>query len=195
MDKRPYQVKYDGLARTLIERVAPVLFKTRLALLQRSNRSSIKLEDILAGFSSKDVKNGSNSSSDVLANSNHVPEPGEKLVDTDDPQVNESTTTIDIGEFTIEQWLFHILKASSTVQTISSSMDDMLRENWTDLHDQLGLPPLLPFYFFIVNVLIDVMMENLKLYNKPQINNENAEIDSVSRQQLVRAAKLVLRFV
>ena len=56
MDKRSYQVKYDGIARTLIERVAPALAKTRLALLQTNDRRKIKIEQILAGLSLRDFQ-------------------------------------------------------------------------------------------------------------------------------------------
>ncbi|CAF4266364.1 unnamed protein product, partial [Rotaria sordida] len=74
-----------------------------------------------------------------------------------------------------------------------SHTDYILKQNWAELHEQLGLPSLLPLYFFIINVLLDVMNECLSLYNKPYMNNDIIEIDPLCRQQLVREAKLVLR--
>jgi len=180
MDKRSYQVKYDGLARTLIERVAPVLVKTRLALLQTNNRNEIKIEQVLAGLSLSDFQ---------LLNQNQIdsklnPDIDDKLVDTDNPVKDDNITNINIGELTIEKWLHHVLKSCSTIKTICSHTDDILKQNWLELHEQLGLPSLLPLYFFIINVLLDVMNECLTLYNKPYMNNDIIEIDALCRQQV-----------
>ncbi|CAF0991173.1 unnamed protein product [Rotaria sordida] len=192
MDKRSYQVKYDGLARTLIERVAPVLVKTRLALLQANDRRKLKIEQVFAGLSLHDCQSSNINKfvSNINTNNDDIED---KLVDTDNPVDNDSTINLNIGEITIEKWLFHILKSCSTLKTISSYTEDILKQNWLELHQQLGLPSLLPLYFFIINVLLDVMNECLILYNKPYMNNDTIEIDSLCRQQLVREAKLVLR--
>ncbi|CAM4798235.1 unnamed protein product [Rotaria magnacalcarata] len=192
MDKRSYQVKYDGLARTLIERVAPVLFKTRLALLQTTDRSEIKIEQILAGLSLNDFQSPDKNQIDSKNNVNND-DIDDKLVDTDNPVKDDNTTNTNIGELTIEKWLHHVLKSCSTIKIICSHTDDLLKHNWLELHEQLGLPSLLPLYFFVVNVLLDVMNECLSLYNKPYMNNDIIEIDPLCRQQLVREAKLVLR--
>ncbi|CAF1309834.1 unnamed protein product [Rotaria magnacalcarata] len=192
MDKRSYQVKYDGLARTLIERVAPVLFKTRLALLQTTDRSEIKIEQILAGLSLNDFQSPDKNQIDSKTNVNND-DIDDKLVDTDNPVKDDNTTNTNIGELTIEKWLHHVLKSCSTIKIICSHTDDLLKHNWLELHEQLGLPSLLPLYFFVVNVLLDVMNECLSLYNKPYMNNDIIEIDPLCRQQLVREAKLVLR--
>ncbi|CAF2570012.1 unnamed protein product [Rotaria sp. Silwood2] len=192
MDKRSYQVKYDGLARTLIERVAPVLFKTRLALLQTTDRREIKIEQVLAGLSLSDfqLSDINQINSKTTQNTDDI---DDKLVDTDNPVKDDNTTNINIGELTIEKWLHHVLKSCSTIKIICSHTDDILKQNWLELHEQLGLPSLLPLYFFIINVLLDVMNECLSLYNKPYMNNDIIEIDPLCRQQLVREAKLVLR--
>ncbi|CAF3618054.1 unnamed protein product, partial [Adineta steineri] len=192
MDKRSYQVKYDGLARTLIERVAPVLVKTRLALLQTDDRRKIKLEQVLAGSTLCDFQTSQINKSESKINLN-TDDTDDKLVDTDNPVDENSIADINIGELTIEKWLFHVLKSCPTIKTICSHTDDILKQNWLELHQQLGLPSLLPLYFFIINVLLDVMNECLKLYNRPYMNNDTIEIDSLCRQQLVREAKLVLR--
>ena len=71
MDKRSYQVKYDGLARTLIERVAPVLVKTRLALLQTNDRHKIKIEQVLAGLSLCDYQSSNINKSESKTNLNN----------------------------------------------------------------------------------------------------------------------------
>ncbi|CAF3988061.1 unnamed protein product, partial [Rotaria sp. Silwood2] len=192
MDKRSYQVKYDGLARTLIERVAPVLVKTRLALLQANDRRKLKIEQVLAGLALCDCQSSNINKLESTTNTNND-ETEDKLVDTDNPVDEDSTINLNIGEMTIEKWLFHVLKSCPTLKTICSYTDDTLKNNWLELHQQLGLPSLLPLYFFIINVLLDVMNECLILYNKPYMNNDTIEIDSLCRQQLVREAKLVLR--
>ncbi|UJR21263.1 hypothetical protein I4U23_024358 [Adineta vaga] len=187
MDERSYLVKYDGLARTLIERVAPVLIKTRLALLQKTDQQKAKIGQTIVGFLSSDVP-----SSKVNIQCNND-ETEDKLVDTDNPTIENSTTDINMRELTIEKWLIHVLKACPTIKTIISHTDDIFKHNWLELHQQLGLPSLLPLYFFINNVLLDVMNECLRLYDKPPINSDAVEIDSLCRQQLVREAKLILR--
>ena len=205
MDKRSYQVKYDGLARTLIERVAPVLLKTRLALLQTTEQQKIKIKQTLTSFM---IPDSGSSQTTSLGNNDEI---DDELVDTDNPATASSTNNINIGELTIEKWLLHVLKSCSTMKTICSHADEMFKHNWLKLHDQLGLPSLLPLYFFILNVLLDVMNECLRLYDKPPINSDTLEIDSLCRQQvtlndsiclilyrsfqLVREAKLILRFV
>ena len=63
-------------------------------------------------------------------------------------------------------------------------MEEILKNNWFELHQQLGLPPLLPLYLFIINVLLDVMNECLKLDHKPYMKDEPIEIDSLDRQQV-----------
>jgi hypothetical protein len=191
MDKRSYQVKYDGLARTLIERIAPVLVKTRLALLQTTDRREIKIEQVLAGLSLCDFQRLNKNDIDSKANQDI----DDKLVDTDNPVKNDNITDINIGELTIEEWLHHVLKSCSTINTICSHTDDILKQNWLELHEQLGLPSLLPIYFFIINVLLDVMNECLNLYNRPYMNNDIIEIDSVCRQQVKRFLGLVLNLV
>jgi hypothetical protein len=213
MDKRSYQVKYDGLARTLIERVAPVLAKTRLALLQTADRGKIRVEDILAGLSLSEFPSSHIQPSDSKDPST-TDNADDKLVDTDNPVNNQNKSNLNIGESTIESWLYQVLKSCSTIKTIGTQMDDILKQNWLELHEQLGLPSLLPLYFFMINVLLDVMNECLSLYNKPYMNNDTMEIDALCRQQvrecwwnrpqrntmrfstfqLVREAKLVLRF-
>ena len=190
MDKRSYQVKYDGLARTLIERVAPVLVKTRLALLQSTNRQEIKVEQVLAGLSFSDFQLSDQRNSKSTSNTDDI---DDKLVDTDNPVKDDNITNINIGDLTIEKWLHHVLKSCSTIKTICSHTDEILKQNWLELHEQLGLPSLLPLYFFIINVLLDVMNECLSLYNKPDLNNNLGGIDALCRQQLVRESKLVLR--
>ncbi|CAF3368040.1 unnamed protein product [Rotaria sp. Silwood1] len=192
MDKRSYQVKYDGLARTLIERVAPVLFKIRLALLQTTDRRDIKIEQVLAGLSLSDFQLSDINKTDSKTTQN-TDDIDDKLVDTDNPVTDDNITNINIGELTIEKWLHHVLKSCSTIKIICTHTDDILKQNWLELHEQLGLPSLLPLYFFIINVLLDVMNECLTLYNKPYMNNDIIEIDPLCRQQLVREAKLVLR--
>ena len=183
MDKRSYQVKYDGLARTLIERIAPVLTKTRLALVQTNNRQKIRIEHVLAGSSVGDVLCSNTRKSDVQINPNSD-EPEDHLVDLDNPAEEELIRHQTLGELTIEKWLHHVLKACPTMKMIASSTEEILKNNWLELHEQLGLPSLLPLYFFIINVLLDVMNECLRLYNKPYMNNDNIEIDSPSRQQV-----------
>lgn len=183
MDKRSYQVKYDGLARTLIERVAPVLVKSRLAFLQTNDRRKIKIEQVLAGLTLSDFPSSIANKIDSTNNPN-ADEPEDKLIDTDNPVDGDSSRHLNLGELTIEKWLHHVLKTCSTFQTIFSSTEDILKNNWLELHEQLGLPSLLPLYFFIVNVLLDVMNECLTLYNKPYMNNESIEIDSLCRQQV-----------
>ncbi|CAF0976170.1 unnamed protein product [Rotaria sp. Silwood1] len=192
MDKRSYQVKYDGLARTLIERVAPVLVKTRFALLQANDRRKLKAEQVLTGLLLCDCQLSNINKLESKTNANND-ETEDKLVDTDNPVDEDSTINLNIGEMTIEKWLFHVLKSCPTLKTICSYTEDILKHNWLELHQQLGLPSLLPLYFFILNVLLDVMNECLILYNKPYMNNDTIEIDSLCRQQLVREAKLVLR--
>jgi hypothetical protein len=183
MDKRSYQVKYDGLARTLIERVAPVLVKTRLALLPSTNRQEIKIEQVLAGLSLSDYNLSEQNLNNTKSNSN-ADDIDDKLVDTDNPVKDNNISNINIGELTIEKWLHHVLKSCSTIKTICSHTDDILKQNWLELHEQLGLPSLLPLYFFIINVLLDVMNECLSLYNKPYMNNDIIEIDALCRQQV-----------
>ncbi len=185
MDKRSYQVKYDGLARTLIERVAPVLVKTRLALLQSSNRQEIKIEQVLAGLSLSDFQLSDINKIDPKTTPT-TDDIDDKLIDTDNPVKDDNITNINIGELTIEKWLHHVLKSCSTIKTICSHTDDILKQNWLELHEQIGLPSLLPLYFFIINVLLDVMNECLSLYNKPYMNNDIIEIDSLCRQQVKR---------
>jgi hypothetical protein len=183
MDKRSYQVKYDGLARTLIERVAPVLLKTRLALLPRSDQQKIKVEQFLSKLTSPDFPLFNHNPSRTSARTTND-ETKEKLVDTDNPATETVIPDLNIGEWTIEKWLVHVLQSCPTTKTIGSNTEELLKENWLELHQQLGLPSLLPLYFFIVNVLLDVMNECLGLYNKPLINNEVIEIDSLCRQQV-----------
>ena len=50
-------------------------------------------------------------------------------------------------------------------------------------------------YFFIINVLLDVMNECLSLYNRPYMNNETIEIDSLGRQQVIQKKKIVFYFI
>ena len=190
MDKRSYQVKYDGLARTLIERVAPVLAKTRLALLQTQDRRQIKIEQILAGLSTSDFQGDhlQNVASKSKTNSNDV---DDELVDTDNPVDNDNPSSTTNNELTIEAWLYQVLKSCPTIKTICTHKDEILKQNWLELHEQLGLPSLLPMYFFIINVLLDVMNECLKQANKPYMNNEATEIDAICRQQ-VKAEENVL---
>lgn len=184
MDKRSYQVKYDGLARTLIERIAPVLVKTRLALLQTNDRRKIKIEQIFAGASLSDFQPVNTRKSDAKISSN-ADEPEDQLVDLDNPVEDEELIRHqNLGELTIDKWLLHVLKSCPTMKTICSSTEELLKNNWLELHEQLGLPSLLPMYFFIVNVVLDVMNECLRLYNKPYMNNDNIEIDSLCRQQV-----------
>ncbi|CAF0813449.1 unnamed protein product, partial [Rotaria sordida] len=172
--------------------VAPVLFKTRLALLQTPDRHKIKIEQVLAGLSLSDLQLLNTNQIDSKTNQN-TDDIDDKLVDTDNPVKEDNITNINIGELTIEKWLHHVLKSCSTIKIICSHTDDILKQNWLELHEQLGLPSLLPLYFFIINVLLDVMNECLSLYNKPYMNNDIIEIDPLCRQQLVREAKLVLR--
>ena len=183
MDKRSYQVKYDGLARTLIERVAPVLIKTRLALLQSNNRQEIQIEQVLAGLSLAEfnLTNPDPNDSKINPNPDDI---DDKLIDTDNPVKDEKSNSINIGELTIEQWLHHVLKSCPMIKTICSHTEEILKQNWLELHEQLGLPSLLPLYFFIINVLLDVMNECLSLYNKPYMNNDIVEIDALCRQQV-----------
>lgn len=183
MDKRSYQVKYDGLARTLIERVAPVLAKTRLALLQTADRGKIRIEDILAGLSLSEFASADIKPSDLKAPSS-TDNVDDKLLDTDNPVNNENKSNLNIGESTIESWLYQVLQSCSTIKTIDTQMGDILKQNWLELHEQLGLPSLLPLYFFMINVLLDVMNECLSLYNKPYMNNDTMEIDALCRQQV-----------
>ena len=164
MGKQSFQAKNDGLAQTLIERVAPVLVKTRLVLLHHQDRSKMKVEQVLSAFSLI--------SSDL---SSHHLDSKDELI----PRENW-------GEMTIEKWLNQIIKSSSTIRSICSAMEEILKHNWCELHHQLGLPSLLPFYFFIINVLLDVMIEYLKFNNKQYQINENIEMDSLSRQQVRR---------
>ncbi len=194
MDKRSYQVKYDGLARTLIERVAPVLVKTRLALLQTNDRRKIKIEQVLAGLSLSDFQSSNINKSESKTNLIND-ETEDKLVDTDNPVNDDITRNINIRELTIEKWLFHVLKSCSTIKTICSYTEDILKNNWLELHEQLGLPSLLPLYFFIINVLLDVMNECLRLYNKPYMNNDTIEIDSLCRQQVKKQRKKKFIFI
>lgn len=189
MDKRSYQVKYDGLARTLIERVAPVLIKTRLVLLQSNDRRKVKIEQILAGLNQADFQFSNIIQPDLMTNSN-TDETEDKLIDTDNPVDDDSTRNLNIGDTTIEKWLHHVLKSCSTLKTIFSSTEEILRNNWFELHEQLGLPSLLPLYFFMINVLLDVMNECLTLYNKPYMNNESIEIDSLCRQQVNKTIRI-----
>lgn len=189
MDKRSYQVKYDGLARTLIERIAPVLVKTRLALLQAPDRWQIKVDQVLAGLSLGDFQPTSASQIDPKPASTSD-EIEDKLVDTDNPVKEDDTTSLNIGELTIEQWLQHVLKSCPTIKTFCSHTDDILKQNWLELHEQLGLPSLLPLYFFIINVLLDVMNECLSLSMKPYMNNDVIEIDALCRQQVSTARPL-----
>jgi hypothetical protein len=183
MDKRSYQVKYDGLARTLIERIAPVLVKTRLALLQITDRHKMKIEQVLAGLSLSDFQSSNIKKSDSQSNLN-IDETEDKLVDTDNPVDDDSTRNLNLGELTIEKWLYHVLKSCSTIKNICSSTEDILKNNWFELHQQLGLPSLLPLYFFIMNVLLDVMNECLKLDHKSYMKDDAIEIDSLDRQQV-----------
>ena len=183
MDKRSYQVKYDGLARTLIERVAPVLVKTRLALLQTIDRREIKIEQVLAGLSLSDFQLSNTNQIDSITNQT-IDDINDKLVDTDNPVKDNNIKSTNIGKLTIEKWLHHVLKSCSTIKIICSHTDEILKQNWLELHEQLGLPSLLPLYFFIINVLLDVMNECLSLYNNPYMNNDTTEIDSLCRQQV-----------
>jgi hypothetical protein len=183
MDKRSYQVKYDGLARTLIERVAPVLAKTRLALLQTTDRQQIKVEQILAGLSCFDFQSMNNEDETSKTNTNVDSKDG-KSNDIDGSVMNDKTNTGNLGELTIESWLYQVLKSCPTIKTICTHKDEILKQNWLELHEELGLPSLLPFYFFIVNVLLDVMNEFLNLYNKPYMKNDAIKIDALSRQQV-----------
>lgn len=183
MDKRSYQVKYDGLARTLIERVAPVLAKTRLALLQTFDRRQIKIEQILAGLSASDFQ--SDNRPNDLSKSNPNPNDiDDELVDTDNPVDKDNSIDTNTNELTIESWLYQVLKSCPTVKTICTHKDEILKQNWLELHEQLGLPSLLPMYFFLINVLLDVMNECLNQANKPYMNNETTEIDAICRQQV-----------
>ena len=183
MDKRSYQVKYDGLARTLIERIALVLGKTRLALLQTPDRRQIQIEQVFAGLSLSDLQLPANHDNESKTNTANE-DIEDKLVDTDNPVNDDSATNLNIGELTIESWLHHVLKSCPTIKIICSHTDDILKQNWLELHEQLGLPSLLPLYYFIINVLLDVMHECLTLYNKPYMNNDRIEIDALCRQQV-----------
>ncbi|CAF5205435.1 unnamed protein product, partial [Rotaria magnacalcarata] len=145
-----------------------------------------------AGLSLNDFQSPDKNQIDSKTNVNND-DIDDKLVDTDNPVKDDNTTNTNIGELTIEKWLHHVLKSCSTIKIICSHTDDLLKHNWLELHEQLGLPSLLPLYFFVVNVLLDVMNECLSLYNKPYMNNDIIEIDPLCRQQLVREAKLVLR--
>ena len=180
MDKRSYQVKYDGLARTLIERVAPVLAKTRLALLQTRNRSAIEIEQILAGLSLSDIQSMNSTEDTTVSGIDN----DDKLIDTDNPIENESRNPSHVGELTIEMWLYQVLKSCPTIKTISTNIEEILKNNWLELHEQLGLPSLLPLYFFIINVLLDVMNECLNLHHKTYTSNSTIEIDALCRQQV-----------
>jgi len=191
MDKRSYQVKYDGLARTLIERVAPVLVKTRLALLQSHHRQDIQIEQVLAGLTFKDFQKPNIQNPKPNSNTEDI---DDELVDTDNPVKNDNITNINIGDLTIEQWLHHVLKSCSTIQTICSHRDEILKQNWLELHEQLGLPSLLPLYFFIINVLLDVMNECMSLYNKPDLNNDLGGIDALCRQQVTSICFALIYF-
>jgi hypothetical protein len=193
MDKRSYQVKYDGLARTLIERIAPVLVKTRLALLQTTDRPKVKMEQILAGLSLSDFQSSNIKKSDSQSNLN-IDETEDKLVDTDNPVDDDTTRNSNLGELTIEKWLYHVLKSCLTIKNICLSAEEILKSNWFELHEQLGLPPLLPLYLFIINVLLDVMNECLKLYHKPYMKDDAIEIDSLDRQQVNKQEDFLLMY-
>lgn len=179
MDKRSYQVKYDGLARTLIERVAPVLAKTRLALLNTENRSELKVETVVGGLTLSDLQ-----SIDKKVEKCHNTDTDDTLMDTDNPVEKEVRSQSSIGELTIEAWLSQVLKSCPTLKTISTHLEEILKENWLELHEQLGLPSLLPLYFFTMNVLLDVMDECLALYNNTYTHNQTIEIDALCRQQV-----------
>ena len=180
MDKRTYQAKYDGLARTLIEPVASVLFKTRLALLHGSNRQKIRMEQIFAGVSCSNARTATDQQGG-LSGGTQTDGSDDKLLD------------MDTEDLTIEKWLFHILKSSSNMQTICSSAEEILKENWFELHKELGLPPLMPFYFFIINVLLDVMNEGVILTIEAHKEKDHMEIDSLCRQQVKDRFGLLLQ--
>ena len=192
MDKRAYQAKYDSTARALIEPVASVLFKTRLALLHGSDREKIRMEQIFAGVPCNHVRTSpSHPGGSVGSASTDVSD--EKLLNTNHSTLDDPVLDMNTGDFTIEKWLFHILKSSSTIESICASADDILKENWFELHQQLGLPSLLPFYFFILNVILDVMNECVILSNKPHTNNSHVEIDSLCRQQVKERSPILLQ--
>ncbi|CAF0984043.1 unnamed protein product, partial [Didymodactylos carnosus] len=195
MDKRSYQVKYDGLASTLLTRVAPVLAKTRLALLQAPDRQKVKIEQVLAGLPLTFLPSSTTTKNVKTEDTNDEETDNENsIIDTDvtATMVNPSETSSRF-DTTIEKWVFNMLKSCQPVKSICQYMDEILRENWLDFHHQLGLPPLLPLYFFIVNVLLDVMHECLLLYNQPYATSSSSLLDSLCRQQLVHESKLILR--
>ena len=181
MEKYSHQMKSDGLSRILIDRLAPVLVKTRLALLQSNDRRGIKIEQVLAGLSLGGGDGASSATNCRFASKSTGKSddtPGE-LLDTNNP-----VKDTDSRDLTIEQWLYQILRASSTIRTVCSNMEDVLKDNWLQLHQQLGLPSLLPLYLFVINVLLDVMIECVKLTNERHMNNEITNLDSSWRQQV-----------
>ena len=178
MENRPIQAKDDGLARKLIEPIASTLIKTRLALLPNDNRSEIKIEDIFLGLNIADFQRLSSSQENLVKTDD------EKTFNNLDGKQHKSFTNLDICESTIEQWLFMILNSSSTIRKIFSTTDEILTENWFKLHEQLGLPSLLPLYFFIIHVLLDVINEYLEINREPRINDDIADLDSLDRQQV-----------
>ena len=173
MEKYSQQMKSDGLSRILIEHLAPVLVKTRLALLQSNDRRSMKIEQVLAGLSSS---GGDSSASKSSGKSDDTPD---ELFHT-----NNLVKDTDSRDLTTEKWLFQILKASSTIRTVCANTEDVLKDNWLQLHQQLGLPSLLPLYLFVINVLLDVMIECLKLTNKRHTSIQVTDFDSSWRQQV-----------
>ncbi|CAF4327156.1 unnamed protein product, partial [Rotaria magnacalcarata] len=100
--------------------------KTRLALLQTTDRSEIKIEQILAGLSLNDFQSPDKNQIDSKTNVNND-DIDDKLVDTDNPVKDNNTTNTNIGELTIEKWLHHVLKSCSTIKIICSHTDDLLK--------------------------------------------------------------------
>ena len=179
MEKYSQQMKSDGLSRILIERLAPVLVKTRLALLQSNDRRGIKIKQVLAGLSLGGGDSSATNSRFASKSNGKSDDPLGQLLDTNNP-----VKDTDSRDLSIEQWLYQILRASSTIRTICGNTDDILKDNWLQLHQQLGLPSLLPLYLFVINVLLDVMIECVKLTNERHMNNEITNLDSSWRQQV-----------
>lgn len=179
MEKRWNPSKNEGLARTLIEPIANTLFKVRLAFLQHKVRLTIKVEEIFTGFNEFFLRGTRNQSQKSFSSTI-----GDKATATNFSENEPNSTSREIEDSTIEQYLFHILTNSTSLKSVFSSIDEILRENWFELHKQLGLPSLLPLYLFLIKNLIDVTGEYLKLNNKTPVNEDLAELDSLDRQQV-----------
>ncbi|CAF4703222.1 unnamed protein product, partial [Rotaria magnacalcarata] len=79
------------------ERVAPVLVKARLALLQANDRRKVKVEQVLAGLSLCECPSSSGNKSESKINITSD-DTEDKLIDTDNPVEEDTTTNLNIGE-------------------------------------------------------------------------------------------------